>query len=245
MRSFKHKLLTAGLMLVWVLLGSASFADKVGPVSEADKATADFKRLTKSVPILARELGKHCQNVWATANRWLELRFFEQFGWPTSPYPAREWFVDAGATHPERLDVAFGSIHRIPGRNSSTFRVFVSNLSKVDAGPFDVTILASPRGALDKGLPYATGRIDGLKPFATRSVDLELPMKNGSLETSDCRYIHTIVDSARELDELNRFNNVSVRLRSHIRNLTGHVNPPLHPRKWPRPVKQHPSKRNH
>ena len=72
-----------------------------------------------------------------------------------------------------------------------------------------------------QGLPYASVRVDSLAADETISVDIRLPiaaMTMGSADgqTAPFAYVHTIIDSQKELVETNKANNLSVDSRDDI-----------------------------
>jgi hypothetical protein len=90
--------------------------------------------------------------------------------------------------------------------------------------PFDVALLASNDGKLSQGLPYASVRVDGLAADETTSVDIRLPIGAMSMASNGGKaapyaYVHTIIDSQRELVETDKTNNLSVDSREEIATL--------------------------
>ena len=125
------------------------------------------------------------------------------------------------------IDVEFTNIQQLdagdPAKNlAPAYRVWFHNNSDVDiAQPFDVAILASTDEDLSQGLPYASVRVDGLAADETMSVDIRLPIEAMSMASDDGQpapfaYVHTIIDSQKELVETNKANNLSVDSRDDI-----------------------------
>jgi hypothetical protein len=128
---------------------------------------------------------------------------------------------------PGGIDVEFSKIAQIdagdPTKNlAPAYRVWFHNNSTVDIDqPFDVALLASSDKALSAGLPYASVRVDSLAADETMSVDIRLPMAAMTMGSSDGQaapfaYVHTIIDSQKELVETNKANNVSIDSRDDI-----------------------------
>ena len=125
------------------------------------------------------------------------------------------------------MDVEFSKIAQIdagdPAKNlAPAYRVWFHNNGTVDINqPFDVALLASNDGKLSQGLPYASVRVDGLAADETTSVDIRLPigamtMASNSGKSAPYAYVHTIIDSQKELVETNKANNLSVDSRDNI-----------------------------
>jgi hypothetical protein len=148
-------------------------------------------------------------------------------------YPVRSSFdgdlddgdADADAA-PGGIDVEFTSIRQLDAGDTSknlapAYRVWFHNNSTVDIDqPFDVAILASTDQQLAEGLPYAAVRVDGMAADETTSVDVRLPVEamsmGGGDQAAPYSFLHTIVDSQRELVETNKANNLSVYAREDI-----------------------------
>jgi hypothetical protein len=152
-------------------------------------------------------------------------------------YPVGFWFggnygvvgtnVVGTSVAPGGIDVEFSKIAQIdagdPTKNlAPAYRVWFHNNSDVDINqPFDVAILASSDKALSAGLPYASVRVDSLAANETMSVDIRLPMAAMTMgssggQTAPFAYVHTIIDSQKELVETNKANNMSVDSRDNI-----------------------------
>jgi hypothetical protein len=152
-------------------------------------------------------------------------------------YPVGFWFggnygvVDTGVVSTGvavgGIDVEFSKIAQIdagdPAKNlAPAYRVWFHNNSTVDINqPFDVALLASTDNKLSQGLPYSSVRVDGLAADETTSVDIRLPIAAMSMKTADGQtapfaYVHTIIDSQKELVETNKANNLSVDSRDDI-----------------------------
>ncbi len=147
-------------------------------------------------------------------------------------YPVGFWFggnVEAGGDVAVAggIDVEYTRIQQLdagdPAKNlAPAYRVWFHNNSDVDiAQPFDVAILASTNEDLSQGLPYASVRVDGMAADETMSVDIRLPIEamkmasdNGA--TAPFAYVHTIIDSQRELVETDKANNLSIDSRQDI-----------------------------
>ncbi len=125
------------------------------------------------------------------------------------------------------IDVEFSKISQLdagdPAQNlAPAYRVWFHNNSSVDINqPFDVALLASSDGKLSEGLPYASVRVDSLAADETMSVDIRLPIAAMTMGSSEGQpapyaYVHTIIDSQKELVETNKANNVSVDSRDDI-----------------------------
>jgi hypothetical protein len=125
------------------------------------------------------------------------------------------------------IDVEFSRIAQIdagdPAKNlAPAYRVWFHNNSTVDINqPFDVALLASKDDQLSQGLPYASVRVDSLAADETTSVDIRLPIAAMTMGTADGQpapfaYVHTIIDSQKELVETNKANNLSVDSRDDI-----------------------------
>jgi hypothetical protein len=147
-------------------------------------------------------------------------------------YPVGGWFDgdiedgDADAVA-GGIDVQFTSIRQLdagdPANNlAPAYRVWFTNNSDVDIDqPFDVALLASNDEELAQDLPYESVRIDGMAAGETTSVDIRLPIEAMSMGGDDGQaapyaFIHTIIDSQRELVETNKANNLSVYGRDDI-----------------------------
>jgi hypothetical protein len=146
-------------------------------------------------------------------------------------YPVRGWFdgdIDDGDADAAEggIDVEFSSIRQLDAGDPSkklapAYRVWFHNNSTVDIDqPFDVAILASTDGQLAEKLPYASVRVDGMAADETTSVDIRLPIEALSMgsdgDAAAYSYLHTIIDSQRELVETNKANNLSVYGRQDI-----------------------------
>ena len=147
-------------------------------------------------------------------------------------YPVGFWFggnYDVADTDVADggIDVEFTKIEQIdagdPSKNQApAYRVWFHNNSDVDiAQPFDVAILASTDDQLSQGLPYASVRVDSLAADETTSADIRLPIAAMTMATADGQsapfaYVHTIIDSQKELVETNKANNLSVDNRDNI-----------------------------
>jgi len=147
-------------------------------------------------------------------------------------YPVGFWFggnldvVDTDVVE-GGIDVEFTKIQQLdagdPAKSlAPAYRVWFHNNSDVDiAQPFDVAILASTDGQLSQGLPYASVRVDSLAADETTSVDIRMPIAAMTMGTADGQpapfaYVHTIIDSQKELVETNKANNLSVDSRDDI-----------------------------
>ncbi len=141
-------------------------------------------------------------------------------------YPVGFWFggnydvADADVVE-GGIDVEFTKIEQLdagdPAKNlAPAYRVWFHNNSDVDiAQPFDVAILASNDDQLAQGLPYTSVRVDSLAADETTSADIRLPIAAMTMGTADGQpapfaYVHTIIDSQKELVETNKANNLSV-----------------------------------
>jgi hypothetical protein len=144
-------------------------------------------------------------------------------------YPAGFWFdgdLDDGDADVAAggIDVQFASIRQLdagdPAKNlAPAYRVWFTNNSDVDIDqPFDVAILASSDEALTLELPYASVRVDGIAAGESASVDIRLPIEAMSMgdDSQAYTFVHTIVDSQKELVETNKSNNLSVYNRESI-----------------------------
>jgi hypothetical protein len=145
-------------------------------------------------------------------------------------YPVRFWFdgdLDGGDAIEGGVDVAFTSIRQIDAGNPSknlapAYRVSFQNNSNVDIEQaFDVAILASTDEKLTEKLPYTSVRVEGMAAGETKSVDIRLPIEAMQMGSDDDQaapfsFVHTIIDSQRELVETNKANNVSVDDREEI-----------------------------
>jgi len=152
-------------------------------------------------------------------------------------YPVGFWFggnygvVDTGVVSTgvavPRTDVEFSKIAQIdagdPAKNlAPAYRVWFHNNSTVDINqPFDVAILASCDKQLSQGLPFSSVRVASLAADETMSVDIRLPIAAMTMGTADGQtagyaYVHTIIDSQKELVETNKANNLSVDSRDDI-----------------------------
>ena len=152
-------------------------------------------------------------------------------------YPVRFWFdggynvvsssVVATDAPVAGIDVEFTKIEQLdagdPTKNiAPTYRVSFHNNSDVDiAQPFDVAILAANDDKLVEGLPSSSVRVDSLAADETTSVDIQLPAAAMTMGTTDGQtaafsYVHTIIDSQKELVETNKANNLSVDSRDDI-----------------------------
>jgi len=145
-------------------------------------------------------------------------------------YPSGDWIdgdIDDGDADAVEggIDVEFTSVRQLdagdPAKNlAPAYRVWFHNNSTVDIDqPFDVAILASTDGQLAQALPYASVRVDGMAADETTSVDIRLPVGAMSMGGSQYSFLHTIVDSQRELVETNKSNNVAVFDRNDIPEL--------------------------
>jgi hypothetical protein len=147
-------------------------------------------------------------------------------------YPVGFWFgggIELGGDVAVAggIDVEYTRIQRLdagdPAKNlAPAYRVWFHNNSDVDiVQPFDVAILASTDEALSQGLPYASVRVDGMAADETMSVDIRLPIEAMKMAGDDgavapFAYVHTIIDSQRELVETDKANNLSVDSREDI-----------------------------
>ena len=147
-------------------------------------------------------------------------------------YPVGFWFgghIEAGgiATVAGGVDVEFTKIRQLDAGDAAknlapAYRVWFHNNSDVDINqPFDVALLASADEQLSEGLPYRNIRVDGIAADETMSVDIRLPIEALSMSSDDGQaapyaYVHTIIDSQRELVETDKLNNLSVDSREEI-----------------------------
>ena len=158
---------------------------------------------------------------------------FPRHRWPYHMhYPVGFWFsgdydVVDGDVVDGGIDVQFTKICQLDAGDASknlapAYRVWFHNNSDVDINqPFDVAILASTDGQLAQSLPYASIRVDGIAADDTMSVDIRLPAEAMSMASSDGQaasfaYVHSIIDSQKELVETNKANNLSVDGRDTI-----------------------------
>lgn len=111
-------------------------------------------------------------------------------------------FVDAG--HPEQ---GYGPRYRIWFRNNSSVSI---------AQPFDALVYASNSELPAAGMPSAGLRVSGMSAGQTQSVDLRLPVEANVMSTNDkgqkvpFKFLHVIVDSNREVAEVDETNNGAV-----------------------------------
>jgi len=108
-------------------------------------------------------------------------------------------FVDPG--HPEEK---LGPRYRIWFRNNSDQAI---------SRPFNVTLLASADGKLAANLPQAGARVASIAAGETRSVDVRLPIEVSQMgrgadgKPAPFVTLHVLVDSNREVNDVNRQNN--------------------------------------
>ena len=144
--------------------------------------------------------------------------------------------VNSGPTVAAGIDVEFSKIAQIdagdPAKNlAPAYRVWFHNNSTVDiTQPFDVAILASTDGKLAPGLAYSNVRVDGLAADESTSVDIRLPvaamsMKDSDGQTAPYAFVHTIIDSQKELVETNKTNNLSCDSRDEIPAVDAGIEP--------------------
>jgi len=141
-------------------------------------------------------------------------------------YPVGFWFNlgvdgDCGCDADAGIDVEFTSIRQLDAGDAAknlgpAYRVWFHNNTDADINQaFDVAILAANSTTLTTDLPYAAVRVDGMAADETMTVDIRLPIEAMSMAGSDgatgpFSYLHTVIDSQRELVETNKVNNLFV-----------------------------------
>lgn len=165
--------------------------------------------------------------VWNPCPTWV---YYDYPAWQPLPVVACGTWVDVPEVQlePQALDLQVLAVRFVdPGHPEESigprFRMWLRNNSPVDlATPFNVMLLASADTHADASLPQSGSTVDRIGAGETLAVDIRLPFEANRVAKDDVgrlvpfNFLHALVDSHRQLDEVNEANNGIVLARGDI-----------------------------
>lgn len=165
--------------------------------------------------------------VWDPCPTWV---YYDYPVWQSLPVVASGTWVDVPTVQlePQSLDLQVLAVRFVdPGHPEESigprFRMWLRNNSPVDlATPFNVMLLASADTHADASLPQSGSTVDRIGAGETLAVDIRLPFEANRVAKDDVgrsvpfNFLHALVDSHRELEEVNEANNGVVLARGDI-----------------------------
>ncbi len=165
--------------------------------------------------------------VWDPCPTWV---YYDYPVWQPLPVVTCGTWVDVPAVQlePQALDLQVLAVRFVdPGHPEESigprFRMWLRNNSPVDlATPFNVMLLASADTHADASLPQSGSTVDRIGAGETLAVDIRLPFEANRVAKDDVgrsvpfNFLHALVDSHRQLDEVDETNNGVVLARGDI-----------------------------